>query len=198
MFFYCQIKSFLAVSSLADFGPGSAFQYVIPEIDAIEPRTRLKIRFVAAIVALRAWAGPEVGAEPRPSDEPLVLVGFSTHHGTVTAAYDWDQPARRKRVREGLPGSWEDVLHQTATGRFMLPLRTNATLRQLAQPPRLQRAIGVIYRPETERQSHYFMTHLSQQFDALIHIDETSALEPLDHGPVWHSTEPPETYPSGV
>jgi erythromycin esterase-like protein len=130
--------------------------------------------------------------------EQAVLVGFSTHHGTVTAASDWDQPARRKRVRAGLPGSWEDLLHQTATSRFLLPLRDNPALRKVAAPQRLQRAIGVIYRPETERQSHYFMTRLAEQFDALIHIDETSALEPLDHGPVWHSVEPPETYPSGV
>ena len=130
--------------------------------------------------------------------EQAVLVGFSTHHGTVTAASDWDQPARRKRVRPGLAGSWEDLLHQTSTGRFLLALRDNPALQRLAAPQRLQRAIGVIYRPETERQSHYFMTRLPQQFDALIHIDETSALEPLDHGPVWHSVEPPETYPSGV
>ncbi len=130
--------------------------------------------------------------------EQAVLVGFSTHHGTVTAASDWDQPAQRKRVRPGLAGSWEDLLHQTATARFLLPLRDSPELRRLAQPPRLQRAIGVIYRPETERHSHYFHTRLPQQFDALIHIDETSALEPLDHGPVWHSVEPPETYPSGM
>ncbi|MBC7468010.1 MAG: erythromycin esterase family protein, partial [Ramlibacter sp.] len=130
--------------------------------------------------------------------EQAVLVGFSTHHGTVTAASDWDQPARRKRVRPGLAGSWEDLLHQTSTSRFLLALRDNPALQRLAAPQRLQRAIGVVYRPETERQSHYFMARLPQQFDALIHIDETSALEPLDHGPVWHSVEPPETYPSGV
>ena len=130
--------------------------------------------------------------------EQAVLVGFSTHHGTVTATSDWDQPAQRKRVRPGLAGSWEDLLHQTATARFMLPLRDNPALAKLAAPQRLQRAIGVVYRPETERQSHYFLTRLPQQFDALIHIDETHALEPLDHGPVWHGTEPPETYPSGV
>jgi erythromycin esterase-like protein len=130
--------------------------------------------------------------------EQAVLVGFSTHHGTVTAASDWDQPARRKRVRPGLAGSWEDMLHQASTPRFMLPLRDNSALQRLVAPQRLQRAIGVIYRPETERQSHYFMTRLSRQFDALIHIDETSALEPLDQGPVWQAGEPPETYPSGV
>lgn len=127
-----------------------------------------------------------------------VRVGFSTHHGWVTAASNWDEVPQRKRVRAGLHGSWEALLHGTGTARFMLNLQGNAALRQLATPLRLQRAIGVIYRPETERQSHYFFTRLADQFDALIHIDETSALEPLDKGPVWHTGEAPETYPSGV
>ncbi len=128
-----------------------------------------------------------------------VLVGFSTHHGSVTAATDWDDPPQRKRVREGIEGSWEDVLHRAGAGeRFVLPLQGNAALRPQASIRRLQRAIGVIYRPETERQSHYVLTRLADQFDALIHIDETQALEPLDHGPVWKSGEVPETYPSGV
>jgi erythromycin esterase-like protein/predicted phosphoribosyltransferase len=127
-----------------------------------------------------------------------VRVGFSTHHGWVTAATDWDKPPQRKRVRDGLHGSWEDVFHQTGTKRFLLLLRDHAALRQLAEPLRLQRAIGVIYRPETERQSHYFHTRLAGQFDAMIHIDETSALEPLDKGPVWSAGEAPETFPSGI
>jgi erythromycin esterase-like protein len=127
-----------------------------------------------------------------------VLIGFSTHRGWVTAADDWDDPPLRKRVREGLPESWEDVLHQVGAGRFMLPLRDSDRLRGLAAPKRLQRAIGVIYRPETERHSHYFETRLADQFDALIHIDETNALEPLDQGRSWKTEEPPETYPSGV
>ena len=134
----------------------------------------------------------------RYADE-AVLVGFSTHHGSVTAASDWDQPPQRKRVREGLPGSWEDVFHHTGVRRFLLTLRDNVALRSLVAAQRLQRAIGVIYRPETERQSHYFSTHLAGQFDALIHIDETSALEPLDKGPIWNLTEEaPETFPSGI
>lgn len=127
-----------------------------------------------------------------------VLVGFSTHRGWVTAASEWDEPPQRKRVRDGLPGSWEDILHQVGTERFLLRLRDDEALRQLGGPSRLQRAIGVIYRPETERHSHYFETRLTDQFDAMIHIDETSALEPLDKGEVWSSEEPPETYPSGV
>jgi erythromycin esterase-like protein len=127
-----------------------------------------------------------------------VLVGFSTHHGTVTAATDWDDPPQRKRVVDGLPGSWEDVFHQAGEPRFLLPLRDDGALRSLAAPRRLQRAIGVIYRPDTERQSHYFMTKLDAQFDAMIHIDETSALEPLDPGAVWPAGEAPETYPSAL
>jgi erythromycin esterase-like protein len=130
--------------------------------------------------------------------QDAVLVGFSTHRGWVTAADDWDDPPLRKRVREGLPDSWEDVLHQVDVERFMLPLRDSERLRGLATPSRLQRAIGVIYRPDTERQSHYFETRLADQFDALIHVDETNALEPLDRGKRWITEEPPETFPSGV
>ena len=63
--------------------------------------------------------------------------------------------------------------------------------------PRLERAIGVIYRPETERQSHYFEARLSEQFDAVIHMDRTRALEPLERTPLWDRGEPPETFPSG-
>ncbi|MEO6319919.1 MAG: erythromycin esterase family protein, partial [Polaromonas sp.] len=90
-----------------------------------------------------------------------VRIGFSTHHGWVTAASDWDQPPQRKRVRDGLKDSWEDVFHQTGSSRFLLALQGNAAVRKLAEPLRLQRAIGVVYRPETERQSHYFHTHLA-------------------------------------
>jgi erythromycin esterase-like protein len=130
--------------------------------------------------------------------DEAVLVGFSTHRGWVTAATEWDEPPQRKRVRDGLLGSWEDVFHETGIERFLLPLRDHAALRSLASARRLQRAIGVIYRPETERRSHYFFTRLPDQFDAMIHIEETHALEPLDKGPVWISSEAPETYPSGV
>ena len=127
-----------------------------------------------------------------------VRVGFSTHHGWVTAASDWDDPPQRKRVRDGLPGSWEELFHQTGSSRFWLALRDDVALRPLVAAQRLQRAIGVIYRPANERQSHYFFTHLAQQFDALIHIDETSALEPLDKGRVWSTGEAPETFPTGL
>jgi erythromycin esterase-like protein len=125
-----------------------------------------------------------------------VLVGFSTYYGWVTAADDWDAPHKRKRVRDGLDGSWEDVFHRCGHERALLVLRGNEAVQPLAMPERLQRAIGVIYRPETERMSHYFHTRLAEQFDAVIHIDETNALQPLDRGE-QHAHEP-ETYPSGV
>jgi len=127
-----------------------------------------------------------------------VLVGFSNHHGRVTAASNGDELPQRQRVRAGLPGSWENVFHRTGTPRFLLPLRDDSALRALVASPRLQRAIGVIYRADTERQSHYFHTHLNQQFDAVVHIDATSALEPLDVGEAWIDREAPETFPSGI
>lgn len=130
--------------------------------------------------------------------EGAMLVGFSTHHGTVTAASEWDAVAERKRVRPGLADSYEDLFHQAGEERFWLPLRGNAALSELLHERRLQRAIGVIYLPRSERTSHYFHTRLPAQFDALIHIDETRAVEPLVAEPTWHAGEPAETYPSGL
>ena len=129
--------------------------------------------------------------------DAALLVGFSTHHGTVTAASEWDAPAQRKRVRPGLEGSYEALFHQ-AGERFWLPLAGNAALGELLREKRLQRAIGVIYLPQSERLSHYFHTRLPAQFDAMIHIDETRALQPLVAEPAWHQGEPAETYPSGL
>jgi erythromycin esterase-like protein len=126
------------------------------------------------------------------------LVGFSTHHGTVTAASEWDGSAERKRVRPGLAGSFEDLFHQADEERFWLDLRGEPALAQLLADKRLQRAIGVIYQPQTERMSHYFHARLPDQFDAVIHIDATRALEPLVPEPQWHAGEPAETYPSGL
>ncbi len=124
-----------------------------------------------------------------------VNVGFSTYMGTVTAASDWDAPAETKRVRPGLPSSYEDLFHSTGSPRFMLLLQARG-LPEEVHAERLQRAIGVIYRPETERQSHYFHAHLVEQFDYMIHIDETRALRPLERV-ARHTVEPPETYPTG-
>jgi len=128
------------------------------------------------------------------------LLGFSTYSGTVTAASDWDMPAETKEVRPGLEGSYEALFHRVDSARFRLILRGNAELAEALSPPRLQRAIGVIYRPESERQSHYFHSRLPRQFDALVHLDVTRALVPLDRprDVVREAVEPPETYPSGV
>jgi erythromycin esterase-like protein len=151
--------------------------------------------------------------------EQAVLVGFSTYSGTVTAASDWDGPAERKRVRRALPGSFEAVFHAVgeravpaeraiggetvgdaygASRNFMLILRGAGALADLLREPRLERAIGVIYHPETERVSHYFNARLSEQFDAVLHLDETRAVEPLDRTAGWEAGEPPETFPFGL
>ena len=127
-----------------------------------------------------------------------ILVGFSTHRGTVTAASDWGGAPERKAVRPGLAGSYEELFHEVELERFLLLLRDKEQLAGPLKPPRLQRAIGVIYLPETERMSHYFRTQLTQQFDAMIHFDQTQALEPLEPGAAWVAEEIPETYPSGV
>ncbi|HEX5983650.1 MAG TPA: erythromycin esterase family protein [Solirubrobacterales bacterium] len=124
-------------------------------------------------------------------------IGFTTHAGTVTAASDWGGPAECKRVRPALPGSWEQLLHQAQSPRFWLDLRDPDTL-EVLPGPRLERAIGVIYRPETERQSHYFFADLAGQFDAVIHIDETRAVEPLERTAGWERGELPETYPTSL
>jgi erythromycin esterase-like protein len=126
------------------------------------------------------------------------LVGFTTHRGTVTASHDWDEPGRRRRVRPALEGSYEALFHEAGAGNFMLDLRAEGQARELLRLPRLERAIGVIYRPETERLSHYFHARLAEQFDAVLHFDETTAVEPLEQRPHWEANEePPETYPSG-
>lgn len=124
-------------------------------------------------------------------------VGFTTYSGTVTAASRWGAEAERKRVRPGLPGSYEAVMHGLDVPRFLLHLRERAPSEALHRK-RLERAIGVIYAPETERVSHYFHARLPAQFDALIHIEHTTAVEPLERTQLWEAGELPETYPTGL
>ena len=126
------------------------------------------------------------------------LIGFTTHHGTVTAATNWDDPADRKRVRPGLRGSYEELFHRIGRERFMLITAENQRLKDEMREPLLERAIGVIYRPETERQSHYFKARIAEQFDAVIHIDETRAVQPLERNAKWEKGEVEETFPFGV
>ncbi len=127
-----------------------------------------------------------------------VLVGFTTYTGTVTAARDWNGPAERRTVRPALRDSYEAVMHDTNLSRFFLDLKHNKELRRALEVPRLERAIGVIYKPETERLSHYFKAILSHQFDAMFHYDVTRAVEPLERTGMWESGELPETYPSAL
>ena len=124
------------------------------------------------------------------------LIGFSTYEGTVTAASSWDGPAERKRVRPGMKNSYEKLLHEVGEPNFWLNLR-EAELQKRFMEERLERAIGVIYMPRTERQSHYFHARLAQQFDAYLHFDVTSAVRPLEITEPWKE-EIPETYPFGV
>jgi erythromycin esterase-like protein len=127
-----------------------------------------------------------------------VLVGFTTYRGTVTAAANWDGPAQRRVVRPALSGSYERLLHDAAIPRCLLAFRSDPELTSALAGPRLARAIGVIYRPDTERRSHYFESKLPDQFDYLIHIDETRAVEPLERTVLWTAGEMAETYPSGL
>jgi erythromycin esterase-like protein len=131
------------------------------------------------------------------------LIGFSTNSGTVTAAHDWDEPGRRMRVRPALADSYERVLSDVSAAhdapQYLLSTRDHAVASALNEP-KLQRAIGVVYRPETERVSHYYEVNLPREFDAMIHIDETTALRGLEPGEEWERgvDEPPETFPTGI
>lgn len=127
-----------------------------------------------------------------------LLIGFSTYRGTVTAASQWDGPAEQKIVQPGMAESYEALLHEVGLPNFMLLLRNNTELAHYLDISRLQRAIGVLYLPQTERHSHYFFSKLPEQFDALIHLDTTRALKPLETTGLWHKGEVFETYPSGL
>jgi protein-L-isoaspartate(D-aspartate) O-methyltransferase len=109
------------------------------------------------------------------------LIGFGTDHGTVAAADDWDGPMRVMQVRPAHPGSYESLCHDSGVPAFLLHLREPAReeLRRELEPPRLERAIGVVYRPQTEIQSHYFHASLPRQFDEYVWIDETRAVTPV-------------------
>jgi erythromycin esterase-like protein len=126
------------------------------------------------------------------------LIGFGTHSGTVAAADDWDAPMRIMNVRPSLPGSYESLAHESGVPEFLLNLRDGHAEQDLTEAlsvPRLERFIGVIYRPQTERQSHYAETVLPKQFDAFVWFDETHAVSPLPGEP---RPGEDETYPFGL
>jgi erythromycin esterase-like protein len=143
------------------------------------------------------WGELNVGQLVRQEYGPRsFLLGFTTHDGSVTAARDWDSPAEKRQVRPSMTGSYERLFHDAGPEGFVLLLNRIATVDPITTP-RLERAIGVVYKPETERASHYFRARLAQQFDAVIHIDRTTALTPLEPWSV-HEADLPETYPTGV
>ncbi|KAG2489157.1 hypothetical protein HYH03_012383 [Edaphochlamys debaryana] len=161
------------------------------------------------------WSGAE-------GEGAALLVGFSTHSGTVTAADDWGEPCRRKAVRPSRPGSWEHLMHLAAGGGvvgaeggaegggpgargrregwFAVDLR-EPRLAEALQAPRLERAIGVVYRPDSELSSHYFGARLAEQFDLYVHVDHTRAVRPLaphegeGEGEGWGGRGPPPASP---
>jgi protein-L-isoaspartate(D-aspartate) O-methyltransferase len=125
----------------------------------------------------------------------VYAVGFGTDHGTVAAASNWDEPMEIKEVRPSHERSYERVCHDSGVPQFLLALRPEGDVRTALVEPRLERAIGVIYRPETELASHYFAAHLPLQFDEYIWFDETEAVRPLATHEVAGL---PETYPFGL
>jgi len=126
-----------------------------------------------------------------------LLIGFTTYDGRVTAASNWGAAAERWHLRPALANSHEAFLHQVGMASFWLDT-SEPVVRNELREPRLERAVGVIYHPQTERQSHYFPARLADQFDVVIHIDHTSAIEPLERTAAWDRGEPPETFPSGI
>jgi protein-L-isoaspartate(D-aspartate) O-methyltransferase len=125
-------------------------------------------------------------------------IGFGTDHGTVAAADDWGAPMRIMNIRRAAEGSYERICHETSIERFFLPLRDNRIpgIRDVLMAERLERAIGVIYRPQSELASHYFHASLPRQFDEWIWFDETRAVEPLPAR--TDPTRLPETFPFGL
>lgn len=131
--------------------------------------------------------------------EDSVLIGFGTHAGTVAAADDWDGPMRIKTVNPSMPGSVERLCHDAGNPSFLLDLRgADGGLASALAEPRLERYIGVIYRPQTERWSHYAESSLSRQYDAWAWFDETRAVSALREPVVPTAAHEDETYPFGI
>ncbi len=157
----------------------------------------------ASVTSMSQRNETNVGAlAKRRHGSDAVSIGFTTYRGTVTAASDWHAPEERKTVLPARSDSYEHLFHalcgSLGTGRFLLPLRAHRPSLTGLPPRGRERAIGVVYRPQTELQSHYFFADLLHQFDAVYHFDVTRAVEPLERSASWQEGEPPETYPSGV
>jgi erythromycin esterase-like protein len=130
--------------------------------------------------------------------ESSLLIGFTTYSGEVTAASEWDGPAERRVLNRAIPNSYESLFHATGIQDFLLSLKEDPAVHRALSRPRLERAIGVIYLPETERLCHYFECHLADQFDFIIHFDRSRALVPLEKRIDRTKNVMPETYPHAI
>lgn len=128
----------------------------------------------------------------------VFLLGFTTFEGYVTAASEWGARAERKKINPGLENSYENLFHQVGYDRFMFITKDNMKLKSFFPIRKLERAIGVVYVPRSERQSHYFYSNIANQFDAVIHIDATEALKPIEKYSSLPNQDAPETFPSGL
>jgi erythromycin esterase-like protein len=126
------------------------------------------------------------------------LLGFTTFDGNVTASSEWGASAECKKINKGLSGSVENLFHDVGIPKFYLITKDHPEVGAALPVHGLERAIGVVYLPETERQSHYFYVDIANQFDAIIHIDKTSAVQPIENISASKDRDVPETYPSGM
>ena len=125
-------------------------------------------------------------------------MGFTTYTGTVTAASEWDGPRERKQRASGAAGKLRTAVPRGRRAAIPAAAAHRLELASALAAPRLERAIGVLYLPETERASHYFHARLPAQFDFVLHVDETRAVEPLERNALWEAGEVAETFPSGL
>lgn len=128
----------------------------------------------------------------------VVNIGFTTYAGSVTAASHWGGPAERRHLRPAFVDSYESVLHEVGLPAFWLEFAKHPKISRRLRDARMERAVGVLYLPRSERTSHYFAANLPEQFDAIIHIDHTRAVEPLERTGVWERELDVETYPTGL
>lgn len=184
------------VETLSALAPHLEMQGLPPKIVVWAHNSHLGDARATDMAQRGEWNVGQLVREKFGSDNAC-LIGFTTYTGTVTAVSDWDEPAQLKRVNRGIEGSIENLFHQTEIPRFFLNLRDDE-IKDIFKEPLLERAIGVIYRPETERISHYFYAELPGQFDGVIHFDTTRAVEPLDKAASWTHEDLPETFPEKI
>jgi erythromycin esterase-like protein len=127
--------------------------------------------------------------------EEVYLIGLSTYQGTMTATSEWGGTVERMRLNPALEGSYEWLFHQTKLPSFALALSNLGESAGGLREERLERAIGIVYQSEQERLAHYFRARLPEQFDAVVHVDQTHALEPLERSSHWDRGEAGRPFP---